>query len=737
MAASESAAGSANDAQQRTLSVQVMTPSSEVPGGRITLPDLPVDTTLAQVRDRLSQEIPSSPPPDRQRLIYRGRALVDNSLTVLEIFSLELASAEPPAMFTLHLVLPPPDQLPNRSSSTPQGPTATPNPPESQNIPVHPQEQLLQALQAQMLQQMQHLQHMQQAYQPQLGHTQGHGPLPGTAIGGPFQATPGMGHQPSRVMQVPAGSRSQAGFADATNNSSFPGAANFQNQTAGGITSTLPTPYVHQRHHPLGPAPGQPVPPTDPSQSQGDRQNIPNMSQASMPNAHQPSPYMPRPSHAMAVHEAVGPNGQRYQSVVGQSVHMQQNVRPGSAPPGHSSGVTPPIPQSVLNHGLLNVPPQPPGQGMLPQVHTGQFSFAPMQTVPPLPPLYPMNHFRNVQNPFGIQPQVSGRYSNVSPTAWLLSSPSGPQGFLFSPNHGYFSTSSSAADLNSRAAAMRPFMRGSRLVPRVESPVQRPAAAQDLRDGQPDVAPPIRAALAQQRQRQPQEQQDGDIIRGLLRRAWTFVRFYLLALFFSEYGTWRRWILLGIAFVACILPETNFFRDLGQRMQQHLETLVPLAPRRGQGDQQNQNRGAGTRQNGQADQGQQARRQEPTPEQTAERLRREHQARNQAWWREGLTRIERAIALFVATLFPGVGERHIQARNDAEAERRAEEQRQREAETTNSTEENGESSQAAQSAGTGPISGESAQSSAVEGQHEDGGARQRINNEAGPPLVEI
>ena len=45
-----------------------------------------------------------------------------------------------------------------------------------------------------------------------------------------------------------------------------------------------------------------------------------------------------------------------------------------------------------------------------------------------------------------------------------------------------------------------------------------------------------------------------------------------------------------------------------------------------------------------------------------------------AWWRERVRPVERAVALFVASLWPGVGEATVQARREAEERRRNEEE---------------------------------------------------------------
>lgn len=77
----------------------------------------------------------------------------------------------------------------------------------------------------------------------------------------------------------------------------------------------------------------------------------------------------------------------------------------------------------------------------------------------------------------------------------------------------------------------------------------------------------------------------------------------------------------------------------------------------------------------------------PTPEQVAQRLLHENAAQNRGWLHEQIRPVERAVALFVASLWPGIGEAHVRAQRElreqeerraaeaeVEARRRAEEQ---------------------------------------------------------------
>lgn len=89
-----------------------------------------------------------------------------------------------------------------------------------------------------------------------------------------------------------------------------------------------------------------------------------------------------------------------------------------------------------------------------------------------------------------------------------------------------------------------------------------------------------------------------------------------------------------------------------------------------------------------------------TPEEAARRLVRQHQEQNPNVIRDTLYRIEQAAALFLASLIPGVGERHVAAREEARREEeriRVEAQRAREEEEKKRKEEQEKADEAAKS----------------------------------------
>ncbi|KAK6823924.1 hypothetical protein RU639_006439 [Aspergillus parasiticus] len=150
----------------------------------------------------------------------------------------------------------------------------------------------------------------------------------------------------------------------------------------------------------------------------------------------------------------------------------------------------------------------------------------------------------------------------------------------------------------------------------------------------------------------------------IIRRIWLFVRLYFFCYMFSEPGTWSRVLLVTLAVIISLLSETSVPRQLYgmiiSPLQRHLEGLIHFSadehvPPRPQGTD-----AAGS--SGYSNQPGHNRAAAPTG------------------LRHNLRRVERSLALFVASLVPGVGERHVEVRNAAEAARNAERAREEEEE---------------------------------------------------------
>lgn len=161
-----------------------------------------------------------------------------------------------------------------------------------------------------------------------------------------------------------------------------------------------------------------------------------------------------------------------------------------------------------------------------------------------------------------------------------------------------------------------------------------------------------------------------------LRRIWLFMRLYLFCYMFSAPGTWTRILFVTLAVLMALLSETGvpraLYRLIVSPAQRHFETLVHAGPGRNVRPEQ---RGTDGRAAAQDDGG-------AAP---------------------GVFRaIERSVALFIASLVPGVGERHVEVRNAAEAAERAraeEHRRQEENQEANATQQGDENTTAADGEG--------------------------------------
>jgi hypothetical protein len=164
-----------------------------------------------------------------------------------------------------------------------------------------------------------------------------------------------------------------------------------------------------------------------------------------------------------------------------------------------------------------------------------------------------------------------------------------------------------------------------------------------------------------------------------MNRVWTFIKLYFVIFMFTEPGTWFRWLCLVFAGLMSAMPSAPVFRGLTARLQANLDGfLQPPAPNAPapllRQQQQQQQQIEGQRQ-------EEAPRPPATdpamplgttarvgPDLAAATAAQEHRQRHFDALREAVGRAERALGLFVATLIPGVGERHVRAREEARRE---------------------------------------------------------------------
>lgn len=76
--------GEAATSGDLTVSLQLVSPSVTVTRP-LLFPDLAVTTTIKQLKDKVRETLPTQPASDHQRLIHRGRALIRDTDTLLDI----------------------------------------------------------------------------------------------------------------------------------------------------------------------------------------------------------------------------------------------------------------------------------------------------------------------------------------------------------------------------------------------------------------------------------------------------------------------------------------------------------------------------------------------------------------------------------------------------------------------------------------------------------------------------
>jgi len=185
-----------------------------------------------------------------------------------------------------------------------------------------------------------------------------------------------------------------------------------------------------------------------------------------------------------------------------------------------------------------------------------------------------------------------------------------------------------------------------------------------------DEAQGVPVAPADARPQEVNNDEDAFGIPGrLFRHAWLMIRLFGFIWFFTGgLGSSRTWMIAGAATIWFAI-QAGLLGDRVDRVRRHLEGL--LGPPNGPPVVQ----GAQAEVRGPPDDQQQRRNGvEPVnPEETAARLLRERAERDRGWLRQRLRTVEGAIALFVASLYPGVGERHVAAREEQrrQAEARA------------------------------------------------------------------
>ncbi|MCJ1436566.1 hypothetical protein MMC27_005946 [Xylographa pallens] len=745
------------DPAKRRIFLNILSPSAEVPQ-KLTYPDILASTTILELKQKIQNDVETRPGPERQRLIYRGRALVQQEKSLEDIFG--HAAVQSSDVFSLHLVLPPLQtqapynisnvlsrQLPNanlpleppvRLSPLPAG-TATVPPlpastgqlpgnivmrsitPSPEGIGIHPPQNGmpwpgLQLPQGQLPAPMQELlnAHLAALGQPPAGQPTsaplppGHGFAQIHNHANPWQQPPPFAQIPGFPQPNIYPALAQQQQALIQQQQAYRAASGQQ-----GIRAT-PAPTAQS------PDPAA-LPPVQPERGPGTSSGLPN--RVGSPG-----------TSSTIVREGQGANGAQWRVVINQTTT--------TLPPPGTTNQLPPAPMAHPSSPLINVQgiPTVSGEGAsLGQSSNATEMNATRQSANPLlgrESYWPNNPLAIVQQrlsqlersldqrtppangeiwqvanqlqslrgqqpdlPSGLEASLNTRLNNISirvahlrtqiansiaptmnhastvpnastvsstdTTVYLLSSPTGPHALLVAPTGIY------SASIGSGAMSPHVINRTSQGVDPVANQnlaqAQVPVFnnAQEIRD--------IQDIQIIQGEGQPQQDlqpdQVGDLARVLLPlggHLWLLIRLFGFVYFFTSGAGWHRTILLCACAVVVFIGQTGVFRPIQQALwdpfRRHIEGLVPLAGNNGD-IIANNDRGALN--------GQGPTVPLPTPQQVAERLLRERNDQGNGMVRRLIRRIERATALFVASLVPGVGERHIAARDAADAARQA------------------------------------------------------------------
>ncbi|ETI23870.1 hypothetical protein G647_05677 [Cladophialophora carrionii CBS 160.54] len=581
-----------------------------------------LNTTIAELRTKIQSELPEHPAPTEQRLIYQGRPLLRNEVTLRDVLRIEPGQEAGPLPFTIHIVIQSPQPAP-------QPPPPAPLPAMHPNQHQHPHADVTNPFRAaehsanRLQESLVRIQEQIEANRADLRSVQQRIALQHTNLGGPPMAA----HVHVNGQPLP-------------------------NILPPGFPVSLPFGL------PLEPPPQMQRPPTRTPHHPRQPSNTPPGQHPATGGTSTPNP---------AQQNGPGPYPQRV-TVVTETVSIQNQAhRPSSAP-----GQRPPMPSQQRG----NVPshtPQADSSTAAPVLPPPGWNYSTSTTLPPLP----------IPRPFA-QPLVTTLHPSTA-TAWLMSSPSGPRALLFAPGHGYFSSVSPvAAQPQQAGGAPNSETRTSNTN---SMPVPGPNQAGDLEQRGADRAV-VRADQFQPAAALAQAQQNGpenDLFAFFINRGWLFLRLYLFMFVFSEPGTWKRWLMIILAAIVCLQPRDGPLTRLLRAARRHFDALVGPPPRPGAVAQQRADAAgqpllAGARNDAPAQRPANVRGAvQMTPEEAAARIiagRQNNQDRPPRFWRDMFYRVEQSMALFLASLIPGVGERHVRAR---EEQRREEERRRAEA----------------------------------------------------------
>ncbi|TQV99177.1 hypothetical protein V2A60_004668 [Cordyceps javanica] len=594
--ASQSASSDAT-LDQMTINLQIISPSVGV-NRPLQFPATPTSTNVKTLKRMIRDSLSLRPTDSNQRLIYRGKALLRDHDTLLDILGADAVRNND--THTMHLVLRDVDQPPAPNSTTPHNASASNQAPRP--VP---------------------------RFLNHLGHGLGPGPAPAGAADVAQPVQPPV--QPRIPSPAPLGQQLPP-----------PAAAAFQQQHQQ-LTSWL---NQVQRE----------------AMSRAVNQNQRGRAQAGMRGvadaARDPSSRRgsPAPTHTI-YRETQGPNGRSY--------HMETVIRNPAPTGGQTGSYSVTDIQNMVRNADSGQGPSAPSVSMQ---RTASTASLPVRSAPSL---------LNMASAQVSQPRQGLEL-------YLLSSPEGPRGILinnstmetfYTPRNSFPAPVTAPSQMTVREWLLTPpdapgYEDSFADIPDERYDYQGEIASRHARDqanarqyqvqAQALHQPPPPAMPAEGVINQPAVQPAlrplhggnpmaglGQLLLRLGPHIWNIGRLgFFVWLFVGPDSSWTRWFVVISAAVLTFAVGTGAFNGMSEHlwrpMMRHLENLFPTL------DRPNQRQPLPAAQPGI----------NPNPADMAARLVADHNGR-QPWLSEQLRRVERAGLLFLASIAPGVAERHI------------------------------------------------------------------------------
>ncbi|PGH02820.1 hypothetical protein GX51_04432 [Blastomyces parvus] len=664
---------SASGSDAQTIVLHILSPSPEAPN-RVTLDNLPLALRILDVKTRLSEALPNHPLPDVQKLIYRGKPLLNNEEQLSNI----VAPADG-RVHTMHLVLPP-SQV---KVTIPPPPNLAPDLPNP-GLPSPQQQPSGLRLRTSHTESTAQRPHVQAQFSAAASASQV-ATLRQQVIAQHQHLTA----QIAQNARMPYTNRpAEAGLSTAIN----PVGAPIQNNTDSplyvdvnsplyGTRFGLPTPNLQSERGSSEPS-NQERNPSD-SQSTFSRTTLfDNPGPQPSPLQHTASFPPSRPTWLGESGVGVGSlseNRRRIPAILEQILGMESQVRRGHLPAIdeicririqlyqilEEQDRNPLIPRDTMPENLL-------ARLSSLTARVDQIRLLRTRSFTSLPQYSSHTSSHTLQDP-------------TQTSIYLVSSPSGYHAVLLpptgAPGQGIIQPGTQAFHAH-----------GTTIHPHITStPHEAPHAAPN-----PMIIPPaVNQAILQQQERHRIFLGPANFSR-IVGRLWLFVRLYFFCYVFSEDGTWFRIILVSLSVLTALLSETDLLqraqRAVIDPLHRHLENLLPVDT--------HQPRDAGRARRGVNTNAPPVHPMQPNNinEGLGPAVGTQHNAAipnsEPAGTYNRFRTAERAFALLLASLVPGVGERRVAARNAAEAARQNELAAEREAEENRTREQENEDAEA-------------------------------------------